>query len=84
MRRFDKKQNIDKVNLLIENNYFSSVGGMSVSQLDIKNLVDAMHSLHEILNDSVLLKLLNEEQIKALHAAHQVCVHMDMRIMSGK
>lgn len=84
MRRFDKKNNIDRANILIENNFFSSVGGMTLSQLDIKTLVEAMHSLHEILNGSELLKLLDEEQVKILRAAHQVCVDMDMKIMSGK
>jgi hypothetical protein len=79
MRRFDKKTNITKANILAEQRHITE----GISQRDIQILIDAQNSIRDIQYDSIFAGKLSLEEMKILTAAGDICKTLETRLMNG-
>ena len=77
MRRFDKKINIAKANLLTEQRYLNE----SINQRDIQILIDAQNSLRDIQEDSIFSGKLSDQENWTLMMARQVCKKLENKLV---
>jgi hypothetical protein len=79
MRRFDKKTNITKANILAEQRYITE----GVSQMDVQLIVDAQNSLQGLMEDSIFASKLSGNDVMILRMAFELCQRLESQLTVG-